>query len=439
MITRSVAFNSMMDLYLKGIHLQPAREYALTLDILGGCINIYVSGFGIRRGSGSHYIERSDVWQTHTIRFQTKEVFDSASDPLFSEWGISFVKKYGEALPTASEDTYVRRVKLFDLTEPDNNLIAGGDFSAPVGDAVYAASWEPEIFGKSGRALGVTVTDDPIDPNGRCLLLPQTMDMSLYPPMLPLVVETCGMVKNNTAEPIQHAHHTGHLLLLVKKGCAEFTVDEAVLRATDEQMAYFPAGRSFQFIMHPGEETEYYWLEINGNYATALLAKLGFSEPSVQPIFNTSALIVPLRAMLRIVKGQVMSLYTAAGQLQLFLTEWEKQQRKLPGVHLTAIEAIAERIQRSPEEPVSNDALAAELGISTKHFISTFKSYIGMPPQKYRSHALIAKACLLMQDTTMTVQEIAYTLNFDDPLYFSRLFSQIQGISPRSYRKRLGL
>lgn len=438
MIYRSVEFNSMMDLYLKGIHLKPSREYAFTLDIFGGCINVYISAFGIRQGSGSHYVERSDRWQTHTFRFQTKEKFDSDSDLLFSEWGISFVKKYGEILPTASEDTYIGNVKLIDLTE-GNSLIAGGDFSLPEGHIIYTTNWEPELLGKKGKKLGVAIVSDPCSVGGHCLLLPRTMNPALYPSTLPLAVETCGMVKNNALEPIKHTHYAGHLLLLVKKGRADFSIDGTSFYVSDEQIAYLPPNSLVQFVMHPAEKTEYYWLEVSGVYMTALLAECGFTKQAILPVFNASALIVPLRAMLQIDKERVTSLYAAAGQLQLFLAEWEKQQRRLPGIHLAKIEAIADKIQKYPENPVSNEALASELEISAKHFISLFKSYMGMPPQKYRLHALVAKACLLMQDTTMTVSEIAHALNFDDPLYFSRVFTGIQGISPRNYRKRLGL
>ena len=122
--------------------------------------------------------------------------------------------------------------------------------------------------------------------------------------------------------------------------------------------------------------------------------------------------------------------------MQLFLAEWEKQQRiTTSGVHRAAIEKIAESIQRSPEQPISNDDLAESLGITAKHFISIFKNHIGVPPQKYRQQQLVKKACVLLLDTSMTVQEISYALGVDDPLYFSRLFRSVQGVSPRDYRK----
>ena len=43
-------------------------------------------------------------------------------------------------------------------------------------------------------------------------------------------------------------------------------------------------------------------------------------------------------------------------------------------------------------------------------------------------------ACSLLDSTDLSVGAIASRLGYEDPLYFSRLFSRTVGISPRSYR-----
>ncbi len=47
----------------------------------------------------------------------------------------------------------------------------------------------------------------------------------------------------------------------------------------------------------------------------------------------------------------------------------------------------------------------------------------------------VQKACEYLNYTDLTIKEISFSLGFQDPLYFSRLFKGHMGISPRKYRK----
>ncbi len=435
MIFQSVSFNSIMDLYLKNIHLLPGHDYELTMEIYGGCINVYVASYGILHGLGSNYIKQSETWQRHSFCFTAKPTATPQELSTFSDWGIAFVKKYGEVIPTASGNTYIRNVHLIDPTCPEHDLIAGGDFAAPLGDPAYFTNWKGTILGEKGRELGVAIIPDPLLSGGRCLLLPEMVNMTLYPEQLPLSCPYCGVVKNNTTI-VSPLLHDGNPILLVKKGRAEVSFGGRTLTATDNQAIFVPTVDSVASTLYPYKDSEYYWISISGEYAKPFLKKLGFSDFAIHPIRGINTLTPYINALMNTSLGNTSYLYEVSSHLQLFLAEWEKQQRiTTSGVHRAAIEKIIESIQRSPEQPISNDDLAESLGITAKHFISIFKSHVGAPPQKYRQQQLIKKACVLLLDTSMTVQEISYALGVEDPLYFSRLFRSIQGISPRDYRK----
>ncbi|WP_375791535.1 helix-turn-helix transcriptional regulator [Microbulbifer hydrolyticus] len=49
-------------------------------------------------------------------------------------------------------------------------------------------------------------------------------------------------------------------------------------------------------------------------------------------------------------------------------------------------------------------------------------------------HDNIEHACDLLDCTDLSVGEIAFQLGYDDPLYFSRVFKRVIGLSPSSYR-----
>jgi AraC-like DNA-binding protein len=48
---------------------------------------------------------------------------------------------------------------------------------------------------------------------------------------------------------------------------------------------------------------------------------------------------------------------------------------------------------------------------------------------------LILESKRLLAHSDLNVSEIAYQLGFEDPSYFTRLFRQVEGLSPREFRE----
>ncbi len=80
------------------------------------------------------------------------------------------------------------------------------------------------------------------------------------------------------------------------------------------------------------------------------------------------------------------------------------------------------------------EEMALYFNYSPSHFFSIFKKKTGFSPINYFNDLKIQKACQYLSFTSMSVKEISYTLGFNDPLYFSRLFKKIMGVPPLRYR-----
>ena len=87
--------------------------------------------------------------------------------------------------------------------------------------------------------------------------------------------------------------------------------------------------------------------------------------------------------------------------------------------------------------PVDWDVIAKKLDVSVATLRRRFHEHLGCSPGTYRNRRIIGQACLLMQQTEMRDQDIADRLGVCDPQYFSRLFKQVVGSSPREYRRSL--
>jgi AraC-like DNA-binding protein len=86
---------------------------------------------------------------------------------------------------------------------------------------------------------------------------------------------------------------------------------------------------------------------------------------------------------------------------------------------------------------ISMEKVAEELNVSYAWFRKAFKNYTGIAPHQYLLQLRIEKAKSYLSDHSMSIKEIAITLNFESSFYFSRLFKEKTGMSPEIYRKNV--
>ncbi|UVI27410.1 helix-turn-helix transcriptional regulator [Paenibacillus spongiae] len=71
---------------------------------------------------------------------------------------------------------------------------------------------------------------------------------------------------------------------------------------------------------------------------------------------------------------------------------------------------------------------------SAPHFHRLFKEQTGSTPLEYFTMLRMEKGAQLLLSTKLPVQDVAYACGYEDSKYFSRLFRQYEGFSPKQYR-----
>ena len=79
--------------------------------------------------------------------------------------------------------------------------------------------------------------------------------------------------------------------------------------------------------------------------------------------------------------------------------------------------------------------IAAYVGISRSHLFRSFQTYMGKSPKEYLSEYRIRQACHLLKETGLSVSTIAYSVGFENNLYFSKAFKKQKKVSPSEYRQ----
>ncbi|MEM7134152.1 MAG: helix-turn-helix transcriptional regulator [Chloroflexota bacterium] len=83
------------------------------------------------------------------------------------------------------------------------------------------------------------------------------------------------------------------------------------------------------------------------------------------------------------------------------------------------------------------DTIARELGLSPRYLSDSLKAETGKTAIEHIHLYLIDEAKNLLLEPGSKISETAYTLGFDSPKYFSRLFKKKVGVSPTVYQAQM--
>ncbi len=103
------------------------------------------------------------------------------------------------------------------------------------------------------------------------------------------------------------------------------------------------------------------------------------------------------------------------------------------------LRAAIEHIDRNLNRQLSTRQMARVAGLSLTHFNRLFRQHVGISPKQFFIRHKMEWAEHLLTQSLFSVKEVASTLGYDDPLYFSSQFRRHTGLSPRHYRQAGGL
>jgi len=82
------------------------------------------------------------------------------------------------------------------------------------------------------------------------------------------------------------------------------------------------------------------------------------------------------------------------------------------------------------------EQIASHAGFSPSYFISFFRKKTGYSPIDFFINLKMQAACQYLVLSNLKVKEIAHKLGYENPYYFSRIFSNSTGMSPKEYRRK---
>jgi transcriptional regulator GlxA family with amidase domain len=108
--------------------------------------------------------------------------------------------------------------------------------------------------------------------------------------------------------------------------------------------------------------------------------------------------------------------------------------RMRTGVTNRSLLECLELMEANLEQPLTPDELARAVDISRRQLERLFKRHLGTTPIRYYSNVRLVHAQRLLEQTSLSVTEVALACGFPSPGHFSHRYRELFGVSPREGR-----
>ena len=259
----------------------------------------------------------------------------------------------------------------------------------------------------------------------------------------PLIVTSCGTYRLKTVKRLPTWRPKGRLdyqLLYIVSGKGHFYFhgEDRVVYAG--RMVLIQPRQEQRYEYFGEDKPEVYWVHFTGSDVKNILRS--YNIPMDDPIFYSGAsstysyLFKEMIHELQNCKTGYEDLLTMYLR-QIFLLVQRTRQEERPTVS-TYIQEEMEFARRyfneHYNEPISIQEYAESRNMSVCYFQRNFKQIVKHTPMQYLLTIRVNNAASLLETTDYSMAEIAAIIGYEDPLYFSRLFRKIKGVSPRDYR-----
>lgn len=259
-----------------------------------------------------------------------------------------------------------------------------------------------------------------------------------------------GKENNNKVKP--HIHNNQFQIFLITEGCTRLIYDG------EEIMVSAPA-----FITVP-KNTEHgfehqtlmkgWIISISDSMAEHMIKRQSdvinaIETFQVTPVTKCTYAETVFESMLQCVDeyfqenmGKLLMLEYMIGQIIVQLSRLHKvtQQWTINKDNASVIyfRRFSQLIRESHNYKKTIEDYAGELNITTGHLNRICSCVAKQSPKEVIMDYFFTEAQLLLSDMDKSVNEICYSIGFEDPSYFSRIFKKKTGLTPNEFRKKIG-
>jgi AraC-like DNA-binding protein/quercetin dioxygenase-like cupin family protein len=292
--------------------------------------------------------------------------------------------------------------------------------------------------------IETTTEQQPRRPEGfpgqrmRVLPRPLVAHALASPATAQLLVTDVGFFPRASFHGRERKHGAGqHIVIVCAAGRGSVTLPSGVHQVRAGQALAIPAGLPHRYQADSEEPWTIWWMHLVGRQVPELLTTIGATPE--QPVFGLSdpARVVSLidTIIRRMERDETMATLLASSGAAWHAMALLAADRRTISRHQTdPIEATIEHLRANVSTRVSLGELAGMAGLSVSHYSSLFRRTTGYGALEFQTRLRMGSARELLDTTDRSIASVAAQVGFTDPLYFSRQFRKIHGVSPSEYR-----
>ena len=236
-----------------------------------------------------------------------------------------------------------------------------------------------------------------------------------------------------------------YVLIYCLEGCGWYELGGVRHEIGENQFVILPKFLAHAYGSSAEEPWTIYWIHFDG--LKAAFFSTGFEKPhDIQPaehsrIKERLTLFEEIYAAVNSGYNKNYMLYATTSLFHFlgsmkFLGEYRECHFTEGADKSDLVRRTVHYMQENLNKKIRLAEVAAEVKLSVSYFSMIFEKETGSPPLRYLNYLRVREACHYLDFTDLKVSQLSPMVGFEDPLYFSRQFSKVMGLSPSAYKAR---
>jgi len=252
-----------------------------------------------------------------------------------------------------------------------------------------------------------------------------------------LSVLRAGWLDASPSGGITRISSPGDDVIYCLSGRGEVRMGDHVFRLIPGQLAWIAGEVAHSHVADAVDPWSVMWFRMQGPDLPTLRRRIFGQGGSRVTIGNGSEMISWFQGLFRILDDprpdtDILLNAALARFLELIVGPGNPEARSvLP----TSLERLMRQMMERPQDRWSADDMAAVARVSTSQLRRLFHLHMGATPRTFLRNQRLVRAQRLMQESDLSLQQIAEACGFFDAYHFSREFKRVVGQSPSAWRE----